>query len=60
MTIEFLNPLIDLAFQMLNANVLRKNVIKHFTNRGLSFDASENLVEVAEFRYNEFNKNKCK
>lgn len=60
MTIEFLNPLIDLAFQMLNAGTLQKNVIKHFTNKGLSFEASKNIVEVADFRFNEFNKNKSK
>lgn len=56
----FLAPLTDLAAQMIIAGTLRKNVIKHFTNRGISLQAAENLTEVGVFKAEEFLKNKSK
>jgi hypothetical protein len=46
--LEYINPLIELASQMLLAGTLKKNVIRHFTNRGLSFEAAENIMELGE------------
>ena len=54
MTIEQLNPLIEYAYKMLEAGVLKKNAIKGFTNKGLSFEASENIVEIAACRFENF------
>jgi hypothetical protein len=56
----FLNPLTDLASKMILAGTLKKNVIKHFTNKGLSFEASENISEIGVFKAEEFLKNKSK
>lgn len=56
----FLAPLTDLAAQMIIAGTLRKNVIKHFTNRGICLQAAENLTEVGVFKAEEFLKNKSK
>ncbi len=42
----FLAPLTDLASKMILAGTLKKNVIKHFTNKGLPFEVAENLTEV--------------
>ena len=56
----FLAPLVDLACNMILAGVLAKNVIKHFTNKGIAFAAAENLVEVASFQAEELLKNKSK
>jgi len=57
---EQLRPLTNLASQMILAGVLKKNVIRHFTNKGLSFDASENIADVGIFIAEEFLKNKSK
>ena len=56
----FLSPLTDLASKMILAGPLKKNVIKHFTNRGLSFESAENITEVGVFKAEEFKKNKAK
>jgi hypothetical protein len=50
----FIAPLTKLATQMILSGVLKKNAIRHFTNRGLSFDASENIVNIAIFQASEF------
>ena len=56
----FLNPLTELASQMIIAGTLKKNVVKHFTNKGLSLEASENLTDVGVFKAEKFLKNKAK
>jgi branched-subunit amino acid aminotransferase/4-amino-4-deoxychorismate lyase len=56
----FLAPLTELASQMIIAGTLRKNVVKHFTNKGLSLEAAENLTEVGVFKAEELLKNKAK
>ena len=56
----FLAPLTDLASQMILAGTLRKNVVKHFTNKGLPFETAENLTEVGVFKAEELLKNKAK
>jgi hypothetical protein len=56
----FLAPLIDLSSKMILAGVLKKNVIKHFTNKGLSFEAAENITDCGVFKAEEFLKNKAK
>lgn len=42
---NFLAPLTDLAAKMILAGTLKKNVVKHFTNKGLPFETAENLME---------------
>jgi hypothetical protein len=56
----FLAPLTELASQMIIAGTLRKNVVKHFTNKGLSLEAAENLTEVGVFKAEQLLKNKSK
>jgi hypothetical protein len=56
----FLAPLTDLASKMILAGTLKKNVIKHFTNKGLSFESAENITEVGVFKAEELLKNKAK
>jgi len=56
----FLAPLTELAAQMIIAGTLRKNVVKHFTNKNLSLEAALNLTEVGVFKAEEFLKNKAK
>lgn len=51
--LNFLNPLIEIASQMLIAGVLKKNVVRHFTNKGLYIDAATNLMELAELKAEE-------
>ena len=55
-----LNPVIEYAKLSLLAGVLKKNVIKHFTNKGFSFDVAENIVELGSFRAEQLSKNKMK
>jgi D-alanyl-lipoteichoic acid acyltransferase DltB (MBOAT superfamily) len=57
---KFLAPLTNLAAQMILAGVLKKNVIAHFTNKGLPFAAAENITEVGVFMAEEQMKNKSK
>ena len=54
----FLSPLTELASQMIIAGTLRKNVVRHFTNKGFTLDAAENLTEVGVFKAQELLKNK--
>lgn len=55
-----LAPLFDLACQMILAGTLKRTVIRHFTNRGLSYAAAENIIEVGEFYAQQFLANKAK
>lgn len=48
--LEKLNPVIEYAKEALLAGTLKKNVIKHFTNKGFTFEAAENIVEIGENR----------
>ena len=54
--LSFISPLTELATKMIIAGVLKKNVIRHFTNKGLSFDVSENIADIAIFKAEEFKK----
>ena len=56
--LEFLNPLIEYASQMLLAGTLKKNVVRHFELRGFSNEASVNMMQLAEARAEKFSKNK--
>ena len=56
----FLAPLTNLAMQMILAGALKKNVIKHFTNKGLSFAVAENIVECGVIKAENFQINKAK
>ena len=58
--LTFLAPLTKLAMQMIIAGTLRKNVIRHFTNKGLSLEVAENLTEIASFKAEQLLKNKAK
>ena len=57
---NFLAPLTDLACKMIIAGTLKKNVIKHFTNKGLPFETAENLVECGVIKAENFMKCKAK
>lgn len=57
--VNFLAPLTDSAAQMILSGVLKKNVIKHFTNKGLDFLAAENIVEIGCFKAEQLQKNKA-
>lgn len=48
--LEFIDPIIQVASDMLLAGTLKKNVVRFFTNRGFSLEAGTNLMEVAEVR----------
>lgn len=56
----FLSPLTDLASKMILAGTLKKNVVIHFTNKGLSFEAADNITEVGCFKAEQLQKNKAK
>jgi len=53
-------PLTELASKMILAGTLKKNVIKHFTNRGISFVVAENLTEVGVVKAENFMNLKAK
>jgi hypothetical protein len=57
---EFLAPLTDLAAKMILAGTLKKNVIKHFTNKGLPFETAENIVDCGIIKAEKFMYNKAK
>lgn len=48
--LEKLNPAIELAKDMLLAGTLKKNVVSHFTNKGMTVAIATNLMELGEFR----------
>jgi len=50
----FLSPLTDLASKMILAGTLKKNVVKHFTNKGLSIEAADNIVECGVVKAENF------
>jgi len=52
--LELLAPLTELAFNMFQAGTLKKNIIKHFANKGLSFEASENITEIGLVKFERF------
>lgn len=56
----YLSPLTNLASEMILAGVLKKNVIKHFTNKGISFEASQNIVDCGYVIAENFMHNKIK
>ena len=56
----YLAPLTELACKMILHGTLKKNVMRHFTNRGLSFAAAENLMEVGVFKAEKLMKYKAK
>ena len=58
--LKFISPLTDLAAQMILSGTLKKNVIKHFTNKGLPFETAKNLMELGVLKAEQFQKNKAK
>lgn len=56
----FLAPLTDLAAEMIIAGTLKKTVVRHFTNKGLSIEAAINLTDVGAFKAEQLQKNKAK
>jgi hypothetical protein len=54
----FLAPLTDLAAQMILAGTLKKNVVRHFTNKGLPIEVATNLMEVGSFKAEKLMTNK--
>jgi len=55
-----LNPAIEYAKLSLLAGTLKKNVIKHFTNKGFPFDMAENIVDLGVFRAEKLSEYKIK
>jgi len=45
-----LNPAIEYAKNALLVGILQKNIVKHFTNLGLTTEASLNIVELGVCR----------
>lgn len=58
--LKILNPLIDIARDMILAGTLKKNVSRFFVNRGFPQLASDNLVELGELRAEKFTHYKIK
>lgn len=56
----FLDPVIEQASQMLLAGVLKKNVVRLFTNKGLPLKAAENFADVAEVRADKYSNYKLR
>lgn len=52
--LRLLNPIIEYLKDMLSVGVLRKNAISHLVNKGFSYEASLNLIDVAEVRAKNF------
>ena len=57
---KFLAPLTDIAMQMILAGTLKKNVIRHFTNKGLTFDVAENLTDCGVIKADNYKFGKSK
>jgi len=57
---NFLAPLTDLASKMILAGTLKRNVIKHFTNKGLPFEVAENLTDCGVIKAENFMNLKAK
>ena len=57
--LDFISPLTNRAKEMILAGVLVKNVIKHFTNGGLTLACAENIVEIGVFKAEKFQKHKA-
>jgi hypothetical protein len=49
-----INPIIEYLKNMLASGVLKRNAIKHLENKGFSYEASLNLVDIAEVRAKNF------
>lgn len=58
--LNFINPLTELAAKMIISGVLTKNVVRHFTNKGLPLETAQNIVELGVFKAEQFVKNKVK
>jgi hypothetical protein len=58
--LEELNPVIEVASQMLLAGTLKKNVKRHLINKGFPEGAAYNIVDMATIRANEFKKEAVK
>lgn len=58
--LKILNPLIDIARDMILAGTLKKNVSRFFVNRGFPQLAADNLVELGELRAEKFTHYKIK
>ena len=57
---DMLDPVINMAKEAILRGTLIKNVILSFTNKGISKEAAENIVQVAKFRAEEFMTKKAK
>ena len=53
-------PFVDYGFKALRAGVLKKNLAKHFVNKGLPIGTAQMLVGLSENKYNEFSHYKAK
>ena len=49
-----LNPVIEIASQMLLVGTLIKNVVRYFENKGFPNGAAVNITEMAQIRASQF------
>lgn len=52
--LRMINPIIEYLKDMLTSGTLKRNAIRHLENRGFSYEASLNLVDIAEVRAKNF------
>jgi diphthamide synthase (EF-2-diphthine--ammonia ligase) len=54
--LTFLNPLIEYGMQAMLIGTLKKNIVRHWLNKGLDVQVAENLADISEFKAEEFKK----
>jgi hypothetical protein len=59
-TLEKLNPVIEIASQMLLGGTLKKNVKRNLINKGFPEGAADNIIEMAVIRAENFTKGRLK
>lgn len=58
--LTFLNPLVEYGMNSMLVGTLKKNIVRHWLNKGLPIETAENLAELSELKAQEFKKNKLK
>lgn len=58
--LTFLNPLVEYGMNSMLVGTLKKNIVRHWLNKGLPLETAENLAELSELKAQEFKKNKLK
>ena len=58
--VEMMNGLVEYTKNALLAGVLKKNIKKAFTNKGVSDELAQKIVDKGESRFNELSHYKAK